>query len=116
MSSLKRYEGYVLIDHRASPGVSEELVRQWHAAGKWTPLVDEGCAYESGTMTCAHCGTIVILNPLRTRPREYCPKCDKYVCGNTVCATECRSFNKLLDTLQEQAFLDAQSGNIVLTK
>ena len=113
MSSLQRHEGYLMIDNRFGPGVSEEFIR---ASGKDAHIVGEGQLYESSTVTCAHCGTVVILNPQRTRPRHYCPKCDKYVCDNTICAAECRSFDRLLDTLQEKAFLDSQSGNIVLTK
>ena len=101
MASLRRFEGELLIDNRFSPGVTADFVRR---SGKEAPVVGEGALYESATITCAHCGTIVILNPARTRARGYCRKCDKYVCDNPGCSVECRPFEKLIDTLQEQAF------------
>jgi len=106
-SSKKRTEGYLLIDNRNSPGVSSDLIR---ASGKEVPIVASGQIYESATMTCAHCNTIVVLNPQRTRPRGYCFKCDKYICDNPICGKECHPFDKLLDVAQEQAF----RNNIIL--
>lgn len=101
MPSLRRFEGELLIDNRFGPGVTVDFIRQ---SGKDAPVVGEGALYESPTVTCAHCGTVVILNPARTRPREYCRKCDRYVCDNPLCRTDCRPFDKLIDTLQEQAY------------
>lgn len=63
----KIHEGYLMIDHRASPG---------------TPEVPEGTVFEAATMHCSHCGTVVIVNPNRTRERAWCQPCDKYVCDN----------------------------------
>ena len=100
MSSLKRHEGYLLIDNRYGPGVSEEFIK---ASGKEAPVVPEGTCYESATITCAHCNTVVILNPHRTRARNYCRRCDRYICDNPGCLQECHPFDKLIDTLQEQA-------------
>ena len=91
----------MLIDHRESPGVPESLT---HVDGKYFPHVGKSTTFESATVTCAHCNTVVILNPNRTRERGYCPKCDAYVCDNPGCSTDCRSFIKLLDVMQEQAF------------
>ena len=114
MSSLKRQEGYLLIDNRFGPGVSEEFIR---ASGKHAPVVKEGQLYESATVTCSHCNAIVILNPDRTRERGYCRKCDSYICDNPGCSMECRNFDKLLDTLQEQAFKqEVLESSIILTK
>lgn len=64
---------------------------------------------EYATLTCAHCGTVVILNPSRTRPREWCMRCDAYVCDKRVCVTECHPMKQSLDLLvatnKEQPFL-----------
>lgn len=103
---MKPREGYLLIDHRNSPGVSPECVR---ASGLPTVAVGAGQALESATISCAHCNTIVILNPDRTRPRGYCRKCDAYVCDNPACNAECKPHLKTLERLQEQAFR-AESG------
>lgn len=95
-----RREGYLLIDNRNSPGVTPEFV---HASGQPAPVVMAGETFESATVTCAHCNTIVILNPDRTRPRNYCPKCDQYICDSPVCGLECNPFARLIDNLLDQA-------------
>jgi hypothetical protein len=98
---MKPREGYLLIDHSASPGVSQELVR---STGFAAPAVSSNQKFESPIIACAHCNTPVILNPNRTRPRGYCRKCDAYVCDNPACNSECTPFTKTLDDLQEAAF------------
>lgn len=62
------------------------------------------------TLRCAHCPRQVILNPLRTRERGHCFKCDRYLCDP--CATkqklgiECRPLEKAFDDhLTKQARL-----------
>src|SRR5882724_5133890 len=98
---MKPREGYLLIDHRASPGMPEAMIR---ACGLDIKGTGAGAAFESPVVACAHCNTAIILNPLRTRARGYCRKCDAYVCDNPVCNAECRPHRKLLDELQEEAF------------
>lgn len=99
--SLRRHEGYLLIDNRNSPGVSEAFVR---ASGTDAVAVGEGAVFESATVTCSHCHRIVVLNPARTRPRHYCAQCDHYVCDTPACAVECVPLAKVLDALQEHNF------------
>lgn len=100
MSSKRRQEGYLLIDQRESPGVPVNPAM----AGKPSPVaVGAGQLFESPTITCAHCQVVVVLNPLRTRPRGYCPKCDRYVCDHPVCNAACRPFEQVIDQAQERA-------------
>ena len=101
MSSLRRHEGYLLIDNRFGPGVTAEFIR---STGKDAPIVPEGAVFESATTTCSHCHTVVILNPDRTRPRNYCRKCDRYICDNPGCNVECVPLTKVFDEWQEQEF------------
>jgi hypothetical protein len=62
-----RKEGHLLIDHRASPGITPE---EMFAAGQDPYMaVPEGNVLELRTMTCAHCNTPVVLNPERMRAR-----------------------------------------------
>lgn len=69
---MKAHEGYILIDHRASPG---------------TDAVPEGTVFEAAAMQCAHCNSITIRNPSRTRERASCSKCGGfYICDT--CAIE----------------------------
>jgi hypothetical protein len=77
MSSLKRHEGYLLIDHRASPGVPAEIARK---AGFDPKFLAKGKILESATITCAHCLGTVVKHPMRIRERGYCSQCDKYLC------------------------------------
>lgn len=35
---------------------------------------------EIPTLTCYHCGCVVVLNPQRTRERAWCWNCDHYIC------------------------------------
>lgn len=78
MPSLTRHEGYLMVDHSASPGLTREEAR---ACG-YHDLVHcgEGQIFEAATVTCAHCKMPYIKNPERVRPREYCKKCDHYIC------------------------------------
>lgn len=43
-----------------------------HPVGSW----------EWPTSTCAHCNTVVYLNPGRQRPRTACKKCYAYICDH----------------------------------
>lgn len=108
MSSKKRHEGYLMVDHRNSPGVSEELIREAIAGGINCPVYSSGPGQlsEVGFVSCSHCGITVVLNPKRTRPRGYCAKCDHYICDNPGCHLECRPIKKVFDELQAKAFLD----------
>jgi hypothetical protein len=68
----------LFVDHRASPGLDPQMARRM---GYEPEFCREGKIYEQATLTCCHCTTVVIKNPLRTRPRENCPKCDNsYIC------------------------------------
>ncbi len=75
----RRYHegGYLIIDHRASPGMSLEDAR---LAGFDPFDVREGNVLERSTLTCSHCKCTVVKNPQRTRAREACYKCNHYIC------------------------------------
>lgn len=76
-------EGYVLIDHRNSPGIPEDVA---HKIGYDPKQVGPGKMFEGGTLTCSHCKGVVVKNPLRTRERASCFKCGyHYICDG--CAT-----------------------------
>jgi hypothetical protein len=77
MFSKRSNEAYVLIDHRNSPGISQEFV----AVNKLdVPAVGAGQAFESAISVCHCCGGDIILNPNRTREREWCMEHDAYMC------------------------------------
>lgn len=97
-------EGYLLVDHRASPGISEDLAVR---LGLDPHQVREGKVYEAATMTCAHCKSAVVRNPLRTRERASCMKCGgKFICDD--CALQARlsgyshlPFDKKVDLVKD---------------
>jgi hypothetical protein len=34
----------------------------------------------AATLGCPHCGSHVVINPMRTRARANCMKCNQYIC------------------------------------
>lgn len=77
MSSLKAHDGYLMIDHRFSPGVPEALAVK---SGFAPNSLRAGYTFEGATYQCAHCLGTVFKLPDRTRPRGYCAPCDSYIC------------------------------------
>ena len=67
--------GYLIVDHRAGPGLPREVTERFGM-----PPCPNDKLMEADTYTCSHCPRVVIINHSRTRPRAYCPKCDGYVC------------------------------------
>ena len=83
---MRQREGYLMIDHSASPGIPEDFAR---AVGLDPDLVREGKVLEAATKTCVHCKSTVVLEPRRTRERASCVKCGgKYICDD--CALQAR--------------------------
>jgi hypothetical protein len=77
--SKKSLDGYVMVDHRDSPGVTwDDRVKMKNAA---LP-VGKGVKFEGSTFTCSKCQRVVVKNPGRTRSRGYCRKCDHDVCDD----------------------------------
>ena len=72
-------EGWLMVDHRASPGLPTNfyhgLPTQWQGL---TP--PEGKMAESAVLTCHHCQQPYLRNLWRTRERGHCFKCDGYIC------------------------------------
>lgn len=56
-----------------------------------------GEVQELNTMTCVHCNTVVILNKDRTRPRNWCRRCNAYTCDNIGCTTDCNPIQEGLE-------------------
>jgi hypothetical protein len=74
----KQQLGYIFVDHRASPGLPEDVAR---AAGYDPKLCGEGKLFEADTLTCKHCKVPVVKNPERVRERHSCLKCGgKFIC------------------------------------
>ncbi len=102
---MKR-EGYLLIDHSASPGLTEQEA----VAFNWKPSeVGAGRRLEQAIIVCVHCRKMTIKNPLRVRERATCAKCGHgYLCDG--CWLESRlpdydhlPFEKKADVMQEYA-------------
>lgn len=98
MKSKRSLEGYLSVDNRHAP------VAPMSVGGK--TFAGSSGVLERSTLTCSHCQRQMIVQPLRTRERPYCRKCDHYICDN--CAVlaklnggECQPLNATLDRLQE---------------
>ncbi|HVO24828.1 MAG TPA: hypothetical protein VMW56_14500 [Candidatus Margulisiibacteriota bacterium] len=70
-------EGYLLIDHSASPGVPVEMAQLLGVQS-----APEGKTLEVPTLHCNHCGGNQIKNPDRLRARGHCNQCDEYICDS----------------------------------
>jgi hypothetical protein len=93
MQHTKRsLEGYLLIDNSAN----------------------QGGVVEVPTLTCSHCHRQVLVNPGRTREREYCGNCDHYICDSCGLAKKvgasCVTMNQILDQAQAAAFRQEQAS------
>ena len=120
MFSQRSLEGYMEIDHRESPGFS---VDQAFGMG-WRRIatqVGKGQRAQVPTAICGHsrkgflCERMVILNPLRTRDRGWCPKCQHYLCDEcellrVLSGGECLAKQKLIDEHMDR---EAKKGLII---
>src|SRR5271157_2890741 len=98
-------EGYVMIDHRASPGLPEEVARR---SGYDPAQCREGKLFEAASLTCAHCKVVVVKNPRRSRERASCPHCGcHYICD--LCDAD-RFHADYVHTPFEKRWDDALSG------
>ena len=108
MFSKKEREGYVMIDHRESPGFSCDEAPAAYRAG--IP-VGAGAFFEGATNTCSHCQRVVVMNPDRVRQRAWCINCDHYICdgcGVTMKLTgACSSFIRRAEAELELAIKGA---------
>ena len=95
--SQRSREGWLSINHRDSPGLTDAALSTSGAA--LPPGAGQGM-FEAPTVTCSHCQTVVVLNPTRTRDRAYCARCDHYLCdgcGVTLTASGvCRPFSQII--------------------
>jgi hypothetical protein len=97
--SLKRYDGVMIIDHRANghpiPGLPEKA----------------GTFVELRTVSCRHCGGVWRENPWRLRPREYCKTCNKYICDGCAAVSKQPGYvHRTIDDLTEMV----QSGRYAI--
>lgn len=96
-NSQRSHEGYLLIDARESPGMGP----------RGAPF-GSGSVNELPIYTCSHCQRGVVVNPLRTRDRAYCPKCDHVICDQceavrVASGGACKPFAQIADEVCEAA-------------
>jgi hypothetical protein len=109
MRTKRSQEAYVLIDHRNSPGLSPEFAL---AHGFDPTHLGAGRVFESAIAVCSHCSADVILNPNRSRPREWCMKCDAYMCDGCAAAAKSGALHTTYQHKLETFYSDIISGRI----
>lgn len=120
MASPFKQMGYLMVDHRASPGLPEDIARQ---VGYDPRLTGEGKVYEVDTLTCSHCKNSVVPNIFRTRPRARCFECDAkgghYICD--ICAFNASKpgyvhtpFEKTIENIIKQELMSMGSPSKLL--
>jgi hypothetical protein len=115
---MPKQMGQVTIDHRASPGLPEDVARLF---GYDPDLVKEGKVYEADTGTCHHCKSTVVFNQRRTRPRGHCNYCNHYVCDGcaylmTLPDYVHTPFEKIIDDAFSDRILESTPPNLLLLK
>lgn len=122
MGSLKAGAGYLLIDHTNSPGLSAADVAILPGA----VVMPGGSVFERDIKQCSHCQRDVALEPLRTRDRGYCGKCNSYICDGCdairvktgACVPMAKRFDQALEMVEQflgQPDHPANRPDIVLT-
>lgn len=95
---MRRREGYLLIDNRASSLAGQGL-------------------FEAATYTCGHCNSVVVINPSRIRERGYCRGCDSRICDACVAikskTLECNPFESVVDKVLSEAEKTGSSSLLV---
>lgn len=78
---MAKQMGELMVDHRASPGLPEDVARWAGYDPKWA---GEGKVYRVATLSCSHCDGKGVPNLFRTRERAKCMECDNreghYIC------------------------------------
>jgi hypothetical protein len=107
--SKKSLEGYVMIDHRASPGIPPEV------ANRLGIPKDAGQGlYEGAFIMCNHCQNciMVVIDPLKPTDRIPCSGCNRYICN--ACeykmkhlGERCKTFDEIADEICENAVQQA---------
>jgi len=111
MASLHKHDGYLMIDHRASPGIPADIAQ---TVGLDPKQCGEGKLLEMATLSCSHCRCCVIPNPLRTRERAYCQKCDHYICDLCAAVASTAGYSHLpFDKLVDITFSNAEKGIVL---
>lgn len=106
IKSKQRHEGYLLVDNSAGPGVPDSIIPD-----KYSHLRGIGRGkQEIATYTCSHCHDVILMNPWRTRPRNWCKVCDHYICDRPGCNSGCKPLNDVFDQLREDIVQAEQSA------
>lgn len=101
MRTLGSHAGYLVIDHRDSPGLTPADVAGLPGA----VAVPGGTVLERDVKQCAHCERAVVLHPARVRDRAVCPACYHYICdgceqARVAAGGGCVPFKRVVDRAQ----------------
>lgn len=85
---LSDHSGYLIIDHRDSPGINPEDVPE--RLRNITPIVGKNQVYETDVQHCTHCQRAVVLFKVSVGKYEpdICHYCHHYICRS--CAKQLR--------------------------
>ena len=93
----RELEGELIVDHRNSPGFTAADIVASEKMNLPCPVVPGGTVFKSAVITCRCCQVQVVLNPNRSRPRNYCTQEDRYICDGCAVLRQqraacCKSF------------------------
>lgn len=106
MTSKRRLEGYLYIDNGGGAAPAPVSAgRRFITAGR-DPL-------ERNTLTCSHCQRQLLVNIDRTRAREWCWNCDKYLCDQCAAIRKiagCKTFQAISDQAELKAIRSGETN------
>lgn len=104
MKTQRGKAGWLMLDHRESPGLSEAEIRRKGMGLK------EGAGrglHETNVLHCAHCTKGMVVHPLFMIDLPFCALCDAHICDQCKTAQVVSGrhlpFSKVADLFQEAA-------------
>lgn len=108
-------EGYLMIDHRGSPGVDAEFIRR---SGRTALAVGEGQMAEAAIFQCCACQRLIVKTSARADSRNFCRQCDSFMCDACAIASHQSGrhipFTQVLERLFETAIRGGQPPSSLL--
>jgi len=103
--SRRDKESYLEIDHRDSPGLPDDVAARFLGMSSRA-----GTLTKSAAVHCSNCQRMIVLNPLRSRERFLCPKCDDYHCDDCALRFKLTGVCKTMRQVEDEFAAAAAKG------
>ena len=111
--SKRSLEGYMMVDHRQGPGLSDDFLHNLRKIFPEQSILPYGQGrglFEAPLLRCSHCQKQIIMNPARNlavHPREICHGCGRYICDRCTVlkkiGVQCKPIERVIDEVLAEA-------------